>query len=211
VENQKLIEIKELAKDLMIKRKAHNEREYGSVFYHGERVAKTAVQLRGKISPLKKSIDNLLVIASWFHDISKGIEPHAHFGAIITKDILKDNLATNDLNMVVEMIDYHCYRKPENNNYPDYVKIIQDADLIDHFGTYEIWMNIQYQAHTNGSINDLIDYYMKNHSIKVEKHRKLLNYDLSKKIYDEKVAFEKMYYDRLRIEGIGEIYKLDQF
>jgi uncharacterized protein len=108
------------------------------------------------------------------------------------------------------MIDLHCYRKPENNKYPDYVKIIQDADLLDHFGTYETWMNIQYQAHTNGSINSLIEYYTKNHSIHVDKHRKLLNYELSKKVYDEKITFEKTYYERLKKEGLGEIYNLDQ-
>jgi uncharacterized protein len=166
-------DIQGIAKKLMIKRKAHNERELGSVFYHGERVAKTCILLREKVIPGYAIEDNKLIIASWFHDVSKGIEPHGKYSSIITKEALKNIIDANELNEICEIIEMHCLRKPNQNSYTENIKIIQDADLIDHYGVYEIWMNIQYQSHTNGSLKSMIEFYGPS-SDRVGKYRRMI-------------------------------------
>jgi len=68
--------IKELAFDKMGKRKPHNKREEGYIFYHGLRTAELAIQIREMIDETDNSKDNIKYVASLFHDIAKGIEPH---------------------------------------------------------------------------------------------------------------------------------------
>jgi hypothetical protein len=149
------------------------------------------------------------VVASWFHDCAKGIEPHAEYGVVVAKKALKDELKDDFLQKVLNVIALHCSRKPDNNDYDIPTKIMQDADLIDHFGIYEIWMNIQYWSHTNGSIEDMISYYMENHLKHTNHHRSLLNYEFSKKVFDDRVDFEKDYIKRLLDEGNGKIHIKD--
>jgi len=200
-----LDKIKQAAKDIMSERKAHLEREKGGIFYHGQRTANLALELHKKVLPDDKSHD-ILTVAAWFHDCAKGIEPHAEYGTVVAKHALKDFLSNIELDEVCNLIALHCARKPNENDYTHYTKLLQDADLLDHFGTYEIWMNIQYHSHTSGSIEDMIDWYNENHLKHVNRFRKMLNYDLSKEIYDERVAFEKEYIARLNDEGTGKIH-----
>jgi len=203
-----LDEIQEIAKKLMIRRKVHNERELGSVFYHGERVAKTCILLREKIMPGYDVEDTKLVISSWFHDVSKGIEPHNKYGSIVTREALKDIIEAIELNEICELIELHCIRRPNKNSYTEILKILQDADLIDHYGVYEIWMNIQYQAHTNGSIKTMIKYYSDEFQRQITQDREKLNHSIAREIFDEKIAFENLFIERLRIEGSGSIVSL---
>ena len=91
-----------------------------------------------------------------------------------------------ELDLICDIIAKHKDRNLDNSNTSDYIKIVQDADLIEHFGIYEIWMCFQYYSHTNGSLEDAIKFYEEKHSIHTTKFRKLLNLDISKKIFDEK-------------------------
>ncbi len=201
-----LQKIKEIAKHLMVERKAQLEREKGGIYYHGERVANLALALRKEILPDNSSYDDILTVSALFHDCAKGIEPHDEYGSIVARHALKNHLPEDELNKVINLIEVHCMRKPDNNDYDAYTKILQDADMIDHFGIYQIWMNIQYWAHTDGSFHDMIDYYKKNHESNSSKHRKLLNYEYSKNIFDERIAFEREFVLRLYDEGIGNIH-----
>lgn len=202
-----LQKIKKIAKDLMAERKAHLEREKGGVYYHGERVANLVLKLRNNILPNNTTHDDILTVAAWFHDCAKGIEPHAEYGDVIAKHALQDYLSDSELNKVCNLIKFHCLRNPDDNNCTEYTKLLQDADLIDHFGIYEVWMNIQYWAHTDGTFHDMIDWYKTNFRNHISKNRKLLNYNISKEIFDERVAFESEFIARLNDEGIGNIHK----
>lgn len=201
-----LKKINDIAYDLMGNRKAHNEREIGGIYYHGQRVANLAIEIRKQMGLNTSMYDDVMIAASYLHDIGKGIEPHARYGAVLAKEAIKDHVDEDEMSAICKMIKLHCDRKPNDNNYEDYIKIVQDADLIDHFGTYGIWVNINYAVHKNNMIHDLIDYYDREHSKIITKHRKLLNYEVSKNIFDERVAFEKQYIKRLKIEGKGGIF-----
>ena len=203
-----LIEIKEIAKHIMAERKAHLEREKGGVFYHGERVANLIIELRKEILPNDTSNDDILTIDALFHDCEKGIEPHDEYGSVVARHALKDLLPINELNKVCNLIKLHCMRNPKDNEYTDYTKLLQDADMIDNFGVYEIWMNIQYWAHTDGTFHDMIDFYKTNYENHISKNRTLLNYNVSKEIFDERTSFENEFIARLYDEGVVKIHKL---
>ncbi len=198
--------INEIAFNLMASRKAHLEREKGGIYHHGQRTANLALELRKSIFPKDSSHDDMLTVAAWFHDCAKGIEPHAKYGSIVAGESLAPHLKREELDEVLSLIALHCSRKPDDNDYDEYTKILQDADLIDHFGIYEIWMNIQYWSHKEGTIGDMIDYYTENHLKHTNHHRYLLNYEFSKKVFDDRVAFEKEYIKRLMDEGVGKIH-----
>jgi len=197
--------IAKIAKTLMIDRKAHIEREIGGVYYHGQRTANIAITLRKNIFSNDSNFDETLIAAAYLHDCGKGIGPHAEYGAVIAKHALKNIIDQEEIDKIANLILLHTSRNPENNDFDKATKLLQDADLLDHIGIYEIWMNIQYYAHTEGSISDMITYYDKNYKNQRVKHRKLLNFDYSRRVYDEKAAFEKSFIDRLNKEGQGEL------
>jgi len=199
-----LDKIKEIAFKQMGNRKAHANREIGFLYYHGERVANLAIALRKMISD-DSSHDDAMRIAAWFHDIAKGLESHSRYSAVLAEDILKDYCEPEVLAEIVEMIKYHPHRKKENT-YPDYVKIIQDADVLDHCGTIEIWLNFNYYAHEGKGIGESLDFYKNDFKLHVAKMRELLNYEVSKRIFDDKTDFVLSFADRLSIEAAGGIY-----
>ncbi len=203
-----LDKIREIAKHLMLERKANLFREKGGKYYHGQSTANLTFQLRKEILPDDSSHDDILTVAAWFHDCAKGIEPHANYGAIIAREALKVCLSVKELDKVCNLINLHCSRKIEKSNYDDYTKLLQDADIIDHFGVHEIWLNIQYHAHTDGTIHDLIEWYKTNFKSSSDELRELLNYRYSKKVFDDRIIFEGEFAKRLYDEGIGNIHNL---
>lgn len=205
-----LDKIKRLATDLLKNRKAHIEREKGGILYHGQRTAELVLKLRKVLLPDDSSHDDILQVAAWFHDCGKGIEPHANYGAVIAREALKDYVSSHELEQICSLIRLHQDRDPGSNTHDDYTKLLQDADHLDHFGIYEVWMGIQYYAHTEGTIQEMLDFYNMNHESHTKKHRALLNYELSKRIFDDKVSFENDYIARLNDEGQGKIHNLKE-
>jgi len=195
--------LKEIAYKLMANRKSHLEREKGFIYYHGLRVSKLSLKLREVILSEECSHDDIIVAASLFHDIAKGIEPHGKHGAILVKDILGDYCTTYEIGQIAEIIYYHNLRK-KINDYSECIKIVQDADILDHFGSIEIWMNFQYRAYKDEPMHNSLEFYNKEFDYEVQKCRKLLNYDISHKIFDDKVSFVHSFMDRFKRETQGE-------
>lgn len=190
----------------MIDRKVHINREKGGAFYHGERVAQTALYLRKIILPDDTAKDDILTVASWFHDIGKGLEPHNKYGAVIATEALIDLCSEKELHEIVDLIEHHCTRCPQCNDYSDYVKLLQDADILDHYGTFTIWMDFLHSAHEGKTVEQTFSYNLDEWDSHCLKVKNLLNYEISKTIFDEKVAFINEFYARFRIEGTGGVY-----
>lgn len=196
--------LQELAQKMMENRKAHLGREKGFIYYHGVRVSKVAINLRKMILPEDSSYDEILIVASLFHDVAKGIEPHGTYGSVLVKEILKDYCTEEEINKISELIYHHSLMKIDNG-YSDYIKIIQDADILDHFGSIEIWNNFQYYAHTDEPMHKSIEFYDNEFDDEVKKCRELLNYDVSRKIFDDKISFVHSFVDRFKKEVAGEV------
>jgi uncharacterized protein len=153
-----LQKLKELAFQHMGSRKAHREREMGFIYYHGQRVANIAVTLRKLVLPEDDSKDDLLTAAAFFHDIAKGIEPHGQYGAVLAGELLKEHCKPDELSEITELIRCHQLRE-KGAGYSEHIKILQDADILDHFGVIEIWMNFQYYAFTDGPVTESVKFY----------------------------------------------------
>jgi hypothetical protein len=96
-----------LAQKQMAHRKAHPMRETGFIYRHGRRVAASVCHLRARVTD-DASHDDALRIAGLFHDIGKGIEPHARSGALLARDLLAEYLPKALLDEVVALIANHC-------------------------------------------------------------------------------------------------------
>jgi uncharacterized protein len=49
-----------------------------------------------KLLPYDNSYDEYMIVASLFHDIGKGFNPHEKYGALLVQDILKDYCNNNN-------------------------------------------------------------------------------------------------------------------
>ncbi len=197
--------LQEIAYKKMGKVRAHLEREPGHIYYHGLRVAKLSINLRKLIFPVEFDFDDVIYAGALFHDIGKGIEPHAETGYAVVKHILQEYCESNELSNVSEIVRYHC-KRVFPNDYPFWIRIVQDADILDHMGTTEIWLNFLYTAYEDRSIDRSLEWY-RGDEVKrnLEKMRNMLNYNESKEIWDEKVKFVDLFVNRLMIEADGGI------
>jgi len=195
--------IKQRAYENLRKRKAHHHRETGFIYYHGVRVAKLVINLRKLVLPEDDSNDEVLQAAAYFHDVAKGIEPHSKYGAVLVKEILGDLCTQEELAQIAALIESHASRK--KRPYNNYEMLLQDADLLDHFGTMELWMNFYYYATEDESVEASIDFYRTEFKEMSVKNRSLLNFEISEKIFDEKLEFVNAFVERMEIESKGEI------
>lgn len=195
--------IKQRAFENLGKRKAHRHRETGFIYYHGARVANLVVNLRKLILPEDNSMDEILQAAAYFHDVAKGIEPHNKYGAMLVAEMLKDLCTAEELAQIAALIECHALRK--KRPYNNYEMLLQDADLLDHFGTIELWMNFYYYAAEDQSMDYSIDFYNTEFKALALKNRSFLNFELSEKIFDEKLEFVNSFVNRMEIENKGDI------
>lgn len=195
--------IKARAFENLSKRKAHKRREIGFIYYHGQRTAKLVISLRKLVLPEDSSMDEILQAAAYFHDVAKGIEPHSKYGGLLAKEMLQDLCSKEELEKICELISLHTSRK--KGSCDDYAKLLQDADLLDHFGSIEIWMGIHYAAAEDWSIDTLVEFYQGEFDEMAAKNRSLINYEVSERIFDDKVEFIHNFAHRLYVEGKGEL------
>ncbi|AIQ29915.1 hypothetical protein P40081_18415 [Paenibacillus sp. FSL P4-0081] len=196
--------ISEIALNTMSHRKSHLQRETGFVYYHCQRVAKIALSLRKELFPDEGTMDDIMYVASIFHDVTKGIEPHQETGSVLVKSLLKDECSPEQLEFISDIIALHNIRNHEE--LPYYIKLVQDADMLDHFGTMDIWMKFFHSAHEEENVWDTIRFWeSEEFDNYLKKSRGQLNYDRSKQIFDTKLKFELQFQERFKAECNGEV------
>jgi uncharacterized protein len=195
--------IREKAWQSMGTRHSHPDREPGYAFFHGQRVAKIAVQLRKLVFPDEEQYDDVLVVGSWFHDVGKGIEPHWEYGALICREILADLCPADKLEKIVEIVGSNTLRKARE--YPFYVKLVQDADILDHYGSQEIWLRFWHCAYRRESVDYALQFQRDSYMSHVKKVRALLNFSQSAEFFDEKDQFIRDFMERFAKEAEGEL------
>lgn len=198
--------VQEIAKSLMSKRRIRISRETGYSYYHGLRVAKLAIALRKQLFPDLDEYDQIIQAAGFFHDIAKGIEPHGHYGAILTKEALKDVCYKKELDLICECVNNHEKKGIPNNNFHFTSKLIQDADGLDWMGANNIWIEFYAQVTSNTTSED----YLKVVNF-FEGDNAVFNYDISKQIFLDRIKFRNDFTQRIKKELSGEIYLPEKF
>ena len=200
-----LSQIKQIIHAEMSDKRSAPYKEIGDKYTHGERTATLALRLRQLIFPDKSNYDRILTVAAWFHDIRNGAANHCVLGAQHTKELLVNHIEAEELNQICHIIAVHDDRNP-NANYPDIIKIHQDADHLDHFGTLDIW---RCAAHTPGqdrTLKDTMEFFHDVRPTESAKWRSELHFDISKRIYDDRERYMQSFIERLTIEGAGGIW-----
>ena len=189
----KLQRIEQIAQDQMVGLRS-DTREPGWILYHGQRTGKIAVFLARK---LNSEVDcNVLYTAGLFHDIGKGKDSHNEVGAHLTISLLKGIVTSSELDKICDAIHFHNQRN-KSDSFSDYVKLVQDADLIDHVGMIDVWMAFYWSGHHGESINDHIAYYKGEECRRWRSYmRTHLNYEASVQIFDERIQLEDGFLSR---------------
>ena len=199
--------IKQLAFENLGNRSSHPWKEPGNKYYHGERVAKLILLLRKHVLPEDDSHDEILTVAAWFHDIRNGVENHAEEGAKRAREVLAGTCTAYELDEICAIIGVHDNRHSDRSLFSDYVKLHQDADLLDHFGTYDVWTEFFHAAHHSRTIQDVMEWFQKTRRDQGEQYRSWMNFDISRTILDEKNAFVMSFGERFNVEGSGGIWR----
>ena len=192
--------IEEIAQTEMIGIRS-DTREPGWILYHGQRTGKIAVFLAKKLNcEINRDV---LYTAGLFHDIGKGKGSHNEVGSHLTRHLLYGIVTSSELDKICDVILYHNQRK-KSDSFSNNVKLVQDADLIDHVGLIDVWMALYWRGHHGESIHDHIAYYKGEECRKWRDYmRSHLNYDASLQIFEQRIQleddllsrFRRMYFD----------------
>jgi len=193
----------QIARAAMARRKAHAAREKGYTFHHGLRTAGIALRLRGQVSQTMEVSEKLLFLGGLFHDVGKGREPHNHSGADAVVGLLGEELTGEEIEAVGRIIREHNQRKNSRRCWVA-SKIVQDADLLDHFGAHGVWLCLHYSANRDRTDAQTLKYYNStDHQAYQAKSRKNLNFEISRLSFDRRISLERQYMDRLAVEADG--------
>jgi len=203
--------LKKIAYDWMGNKRSNEVCERGNKFYHGERVASLVLKLRAKILPNDTSRDEILTVAAWYHDITHGSADHAREGAVRTRELIAPYCCDTETDEICNIIAVHDDRNPECDAYSVYVRLHQDADNLDHFGTFDVWMTFLFSVFRDETINDARDWLLNRRPLENERWRSELNYKISREIFDEKMRFLKHFAERFDVECAGGIWDEDSF
>ena len=200
-----------IAASLMRERRSHPHKEVGNKYYHGQRVAKIALTLRKIVLPEDDSRDDVLTAAAWMHDCAKGEQNygnHAVNGAELCRKLLADCCTAEELDGICHIVTHHDDRS-HTVEYDTWLKCHQDADHLDHFGSYDVMMAFLECNADGRTIDDMVKWMLHDRPAQMEKVKSQLNFEVSRKIYEEKIAFMTEFALRYRAETDGEIVGLD--
>lgn len=195
-----LQKIEEIAQKVLM-RKAHEHREKGFIYTHGQRVARLCKNLCDALGVPYDA--DVLYVACLFHDIGKGLEPHEQTGAVLAPLYLKGTMTDDEMSAVTTLIASHKSYKQEDT---PLVQVLQDADILDHIGGTELWMNFLWNYDEEKGQESVVDFYQ---SEEANAHFNnlfsLLHYDLTRELYKKRLAFVHAVSKQIEKEIAGEI------
>ena len=129
--------VEQVAREFMGYQRAIATREPGWTFHHGLRVAKIALEIA---TLLGEGLDmDVLFVGGLFHDVGKGEEQHNVRGAELAGQLLAPHCTEREMSGVCEIVELHNQRKYSKDHSAP-VRIVQDADLVDHVGPVTPWL-----------------------------------------------------------------------
>jgi uncharacterized protein len=188
--------IEQIAYDAMANRIEPRVREPGWFYYHGRRTGKIALWL---CDQLDVDVNRDIVhVGALFHDVGKGTEPHNEIGAEVTRSLIGEWCTAGELDGICEIILGHNQRNhTKARSLP--VRIVQDADLIDHVGPIVPWLTFYWSGTHNETFHDHVRFICgEENAAYRKKMRADLNFEVSRRVYDERVAFEDQFFAEFR-------------
>ncbi len=170
---------------------AHTAREPGWLYYHGRRTGKTAVSLAKQAGVDVE--EDITYVGALFHDIGKGTEPHNEVGSQRAAEMLRTHCSDDDLEQISTIIRLHNQR--DGSDHPDAVKLVQDADLLDHVGRIGIWLAFYWSGSNSESFQEHRDFIMGAENAHHRKEmRSSLNFEHSIEEFDLRIEFEELFF-----------------
>jgi len=188
--------------------------EPGYRWYHGHRVAKLAANL-AKQEQLQVN-EQILKIGALLHDVGKagykGPEPHGPRGGELIRREIGYLFHPQELEQVVTIVANH-YERPNSKywrgkqapNFPAEGLLVQDADIIDHFGANAIWLTIHHSAHEQRNQAATIERF---HRVDPAWHHEAmasLNFQASRRELAHRLAWLHQFYAQWQREEQGEL------
>ncbi len=201
--------IRQTAFRVMSERMPGERKEAGELYHHGQRVGRLVLALRKLVFPDDDSCDQMLTVAAWLHDVSFGSEDHARLGAEKTVELLAGRCRESEIRVIRSLISNHEDRVSDRKLLSDYAKLLQDADLLDHYGANELWYEFHKAAYQGDFVPDVIEWSRAYRFENLQHDRQLLNFDMSKLIFDDRCEFIRAFYTRFAVEGAGGIWNAD--
>jgi uncharacterized protein len=200
MDRDRLIEVARLA---MAERKTHPAREKGYVFHHGLRTAELAMHLRGRIDRPLEADPEVVFAAALFHDVGKGIEPHHETGAALTAALLAEACGADQVRAIAAIVRRHNQRGG-GEALPVATRLVQDADLLDHFGAQSVWLAFHWSGTHERTCEQTLAFYNGEENRRyLAASRAALNFEATREVYDRRVTFERDFFDRLAAESAG--------
>ncbi len=180
--------------------------EKGNKYDHGQRVANLSKTIRENVLPDDNTRDDILTVSAWFHDCMHNQKDHAKLAAEKTQELLKNELTDDELNEVCRIVMLHDRRDLRDESV--YLKIQQDADLLDHFGTFEVWLYFPFAIHKGMNMKEACEWLLNERPKQDQKFMDELHFDYSRKVYIEKAQFLHSFTKRMSVEAEGNIIPL---
>ena len=205
--------IAKIAADEMANKRSYPWKALGDKYYHGQRTAKLAVRLRQILFPEMTDKDEILTVAAWFHDICNSRDVHRKVhgekGAELVRELIAEHCTAIELDEICGLITIHDERGTESDSI--ILKLHQDADHLDHLGTNAVRRTINDAAGQDRPMREEMREKREHlFEAKTAIWRIEVHFDLSRRIYDEKMAFFFEFADRFETEMNGGIWNETQ-
>lgn len=182
---------------------------------HGLRVAALALRLAERVAPAVER--DLLEVAGVLHDIGKsggrGSDRHGPRGARIVRRGAGRWLAPEELQQVCGMVEHH-YARAGSRWYDGRPKpawsaevlLLQDADLLDHFGCNQVWQCFCWARRRRRTPEECLAEYWRHPRDPDwrEEARRSLNYEVSREELAQRLRRSDAFFRQYALEQAGE-------
>ncbi len=211
---QHMNEIRAVLTSVLAEKSSHTWKEPGNKYDHGLRCATLALRLKADMSLSDDLVNpHILTAAAWFHDVcnSQDEPDHENAGANLLPSLIGSFCTPAELSEIQSVIRVHDTRLKNLSlderleAYSHTTLLLQDADLLDHVGTYSVWAtfsDLVYRHKTPGDY--VIPFENGGFDRWAESWRIKMNYPYCRNIYNEKIAFEVEFAHRMQRELSGE-------
>ena len=186
-----MTQLDQVARTALLARVEHPTREPGWLYHHGCRVGKLACWLADQIAA---AVDReTLYAGALLHDVGKGRDPHNETGAALTHTLLTPFVPPADVETICTLVRHHNLRgNPQDS---PAVKLVQDADILDHVGPVGTWLAFYWSGAQHETFDQHAAFILgaENAAYRA-KLRSLLNFDSARTAFDRRIRYEDNFF-----------------